>query len=202
MSRSCEQRHLCHFVTNGEFLDVCAQSRKRCLSALVREPCNQRVSEVRASFKTLLTLRPQSHQRVAARRTEQSTPKRLFFHHLTRPHTRGSSQTFAGAATIPNTRHTSLALTSALITHYVLALSVGIEDPCLFSLLENSWEGAERLQQCTRRSAPPLRDRANMFFEQACSVCKFHKKTHFAARPTDMLSKLPGPEVVLNILPT
>ena len=39
VSRSCEQRHLCHFVTNGEFLDVCAQSRKRCLSASVREPC-------------------------------------------------------------------------------------------------------------------------------------------------------------------
>ena len=80
-----------------------ALSRKRCLSASVRVLCYQRVSDVRVGLVTFPTLCPQSHQLAAARRTELSRPRRLFYYQLTRPYTRDCSQRFAGTG-----RHDSL----------------------------------------------------------------------------------------------
>ena len=46
MCRSFEAANLQHFVINGDFLRVCAQSSKRRLSASLRASCYQRVADV------------------------------------------------------------------------------------------------------------------------------------------------------------
>ena len=90
------------------------------LSASDRAPCYERVSDVKVSFKTLPTLRPEIRQWVGASRAELGTSKLLFS-----PHTRGSSQRFADTR-----RHDS----STKDTHFPGPSSVSITTsfPCLF----------------------------------------------------------------------
>ena len=213
VSRSREQRNLCHFVTNGDFLGVCAQSRKRCLSASVREPCNQRVSEVGQASRPFS---PCAHKVTNGSQHAEHSCQRPNVSFITISH----AHTLVAAAkdlpapprfATPDTLHWP----NISLYHTLCPCLVGGDRGPHVSFLCWRIHGKEKrgcnnahedqLRHCEIEPTCFLNKPAGLSVHSSMlfSVCEFHKKkTHFAARPTGILSKLPGPEVVLNNLPT